>query len=709
MNSKLNSTNRIFFYLVSLLFFLEACESKNKNHLSQASSPYLQQHSDNPVDWHEWGDEALRLAKKENKPLLISIGYASCHWCHVMEKESFMDTAVARIMNENFVCIKVDREERPDIDNIYINACQLISGNSGWPLNAFALPDGKPFFAGTYYSTESWKSLLKKIATAYKDQNAKIILQAKALTNGIAGLDISSLKTEEQPGTMTKGFYKNVFDSVYKQLDLVNGGLKGSPKFPMPSTIEFLLQYASLTGDKNSLTAATNTLTKLALGGIYDHVGGGFARYATDTLWRVPHFEKMLYDNGQLLSVYAHAYQLTHNDLFKNVVKEIAAFVERDLSSKQGGVYSSLNADTRSGEGEFYAWEYEELKKITGASNEMISSYYNISKEGNWKKNKNLIYASNTPDEFAKKNDLNPVGFQNLLINAKKNLLAERNKREKPARDEKILTAWNALMLKGYTDAYATLGEESFLNKAVGIAKFIEKNLLQKDGQLFRNYKDGKASIPAFLDDYALLAKAYIRLYQLTFDKHWLTIAQHLTDLTIKYFYDPKTGMFFYTADNTANLVVRKMELADNVIPSSNAVMAEVLIDLYIYFESKDYLSKATRMVSRISNQMISETAFHTQWGFVAGMLAMGTYEVAIMGKDAVSKNLELQKHYLPECIFMGATGEENLPLLKNKLSTGKTLIYVCTNRTCKMPVEEPRLALDQLKKNNKLFPGQTK
>ncbi|MBK5270303.1 MAG: thioredoxin domain-containing protein, partial [Bacteroidia bacterium] len=374
-----------------------------------------------PVDWYEWGEEAFQIAKKENKPLLISIGYASCHWCHVMEKESFMDTTVARIMNNNFVCIKVDREERPDIDNIYSNACQLISGNSGWPLNAFALPDGKPFFAGTYFAKPNWISLLNRIATAYKEQNKKVVLQAEALTNGIADAGLSLLNNDTEETIFNKQTYNNLFDSVYKLIDLKYGGIKGTPKFPMPSIVEFLLEYYQLTGEKKALDAANTTLTQMALGGIYDHVGGGFARYSTDSLWRIPHFEKMLYDNGQLMSVYAHAYQLTRNDFYKNVINEIASFVERDLASDEGGFYSSLNADTEKGEGEFYTWPYDEIKKITGdKSFDLIAHYFNISQQGNWERDRNILFASQTPEKFAIDNNLPPTDFNSILSNAKK-------------------------------------------------------------------------------------------------------------------------------------------------------------------------------------------------------------------------------------------------------------------------------------------------
>ena len=687
----------IYTSLFLLLFFC-SCTSDKENRLAKASSPYLQQHADNPVDWYEWGDEALAVAKKENKPLLISVGYASCHWCHQMEKESFMDTAVARIMNENFVCIKVDREERPDIDNIYMNACQLISGNAGWPLNAFALPDGKPFFAGTYYSKQSWTSLLKNIADAYRKQYKKVMLQANSLANGIANLELAVL-TDSTEILAGKTFYQTLFDSLYQKIDLNYGGFKGSPKFPFPSITEFLLQYYYLTKDKKALDAATTTLTQMALGGIYDQVSGGFARYSTDSLWRIPHFEKMLYDNGQLMSVYAHAYQLTGNMFFKNVIQEIAAFIERDLRAPNGGFYSSLNADTQEGEGEFYAWSYRDFKKYAGSNNnDLIAAYYNISEKGNWENNKNILYATAVPDDFAAKNNVTPTSFQNQLSSAKKTLLAERNKREKPATDDKILTSWNALMLKGYLDAYAALGDESYLQMALSNASFLEQNMFQKDSSLWRSHRGNQNSINAFLDDYALLSKSFIRLYQLTFDKHWLSLARHLADFSIKHFYDAKTGMFYYTPSRSGS-VIKKIEIADNAIPSSNAVMAEVLYNLAVYFENAEYRSKSSRMVSLLQSQMLKRPDYYTGWCFLSGLYSYGTNEVAIMGSDARTKNRELQKNFLPQSIFMGSDSAENLPLLKGKHSGGGTLIYVCTNRVCKQPVEGTELALKQLAK----------
>ena len=689
-------TRNTLLLLLTLVITYSCQQSKQQNRLAKASSPYLQEHADNPVDWYEWGEEALQKAKKENKPLLISIGYASCHWCHVMEKESFMDTAVARMMNENFINIKVDREERPDIDNIYMNACQLITGgNGGWPLNAFALPDGKPFFAGTYYTNESWIKLLGDISTAYREKNELVVKQAEALTQGIVQEELSLQTTDSVSTAFTRTGYNSLFDSIYLKIDTVYGGLKGSPKFPMPVIHEFLLQYHYFTGNEKALQVVTNTLSKMALGGMYDHIGGGFARYSTDYEWKVPHFEKMLYDNAQLASLYAHAYQSTKNEWFRNIMQETIGFVERDLASPGGGFYSSINADTEEGEGEFYAWSLDEFQKIEPAGE--VAEYYNVLPKGNWKKNRNILYAITSPAVFDAEKKRPPGEFAVQLAKAKEALLAVRNKRNKPTTDTKVLASWNAMMLKAYTDAYAATGTPAYLAKALLVAAFIEKSLLDKDGRLWRNYKDGKASIDGFLDDYAWVAQAWIRLYQVTFDKHWLDLARQVTDYAVANFADGKSGMFYYTRGNSSGLVARKIEISDNVIPSSNAIMAGVLLKLGTYFENTAFLEKSQGMFRKVAGKMKGLTSYYAQWCYLAGLFSHDLYEVAIMGKDAEKRNLELQQHYLPGCIFMGETDEENLPLLENKLPADRTLIYVCTNRICKLPVEKSGQALTQI------------
>ncbi|MDH4296692.1 MAG: thioredoxin domain-containing protein, partial [Cyclobacteriaceae bacterium] len=547
------------------------------NRLQNAGSPYLQEHADNPVDWYEWGPEALAKAKEENKPLIISIGYAACHWCHVMERESFMDSTVARMMNENFVSIKIDREERPDIDQIYMQAAQLISGRGGWPLNAFALPDGRPFYAATYFPKEDWMSLLQQVANAYKKDNENVVRQAEALTNGIKTSDVIQVPSSSKPG-YNQETYQRIFSNWEAYFDNKLGGFTGAPKFPMPVVWEFLLQYHQLTGNTKSLDLVSTTLDEMAKGGIYDHLGGGFARYSTDEHWKVPHFEKMLYDNGQLVSLYAHAYQVTRKTEYADVITQTLDFIKNELTSPDGGFYSSLNADSEGVEGKFYVWtktEIEEILEPKAAG--LITDFYQVTSPGNWEDGNNILHSTRTREQFAAKQKMEPAECINVLASAERSLLAVRNKRIHPSLDDKILVSWNGLMLKGYIDAYLALGNAAYLKVALENARFLERNMLRENGRLLRNYKDGKASIDAFLDDYALLASALIDLYQATFDIHWLETSRLITEYAIDHFRDPATGIYYYTSDESESLVARKMETADNVIPSSNSVLAEVI------------------------------------------------------------------------------------------------------------------------------------
>jgi uncharacterized protein len=682
-----------------ILFALVCCSCGNdrQNKMAKASSPYLRQHADNPVDWYPWGDDALKKAKTENKPLLVSVGYAACHWCHVMEQETFTDTTVARIMNENFVCIKVDREERPDIDNIYSSACQLLTGSSGWPLHAFALPDGRAFFAGTYYSKQSWLSLLKQISQAYKTQHNKVVLQAQGMANGIAARELSLL-TRDNTQPFSKDAYRQVFDSIRIMLDVNNGGTAGTPKFPAPYVTEFLLQNYFLTGNKKALEAATTTLTKMALGGIYDQVGGGFSRYAVDSQWHIPHFEKMLYDNAQLLSAYAHAYQVTKNPLYKTIMEETAACLERDFESPEGGYYSSLNADTKEGEGVFYSWTAEAFQKIATTGNKYMAAYYNITDNGNWQDNSNIPYASETPAGFAAKNNMNPENFQRQLTGFKQQLFNERSKRINPSVDKKIITAWNALTIKAWLDAYAALGNSLYLDKAIANAEFIEKNMINSHGKLWRSYMDGKGSITAFLEDYSYLCDAFIQLYQLTFDTHWLSLSRQLAQQSVKNFKAVTDSVLFVSTDGAGDFGIQSIPLADNAMPAANAVMARALYYLSVYYQNDDYLSASRVMLSRVTGLLNKkESLYYTSWVYLAGLFAYGTNEVVIIGPEAKSKNVELHKNYYPQAVFMGSTGDENLPLLEGKKSGNKTLIYVCTNKTCKRPLEEPSDAAKEL------------
>lgn len=688
----------IFTLSALLLFGCKTGPQKFENRLSNASSPYLREHSDNPVDWYEWGDEALKKASTENKPLLISIGYAACHWCHQMEEESFMDTAVARLMNENFVCIKVDREERPDIDNLYIHACQLLNkGEAGWPLNAIALPDGKPFFAGTYYTKESWIELLKKITATYKNKYNKVVMQATSLTFGIIDNDSALIERKDSLST-TKQLYDASFQSLYEKLDPVNGGIKGQPKFPLPAVWEFVLQYYYQTKDNRALTAINNTLKKMALGGLYDQAGGGFARYTTDSLWRQPHFEKMLFDNAQLISLYTHAYQVTKHPFFKTIALESLAFIERELTAKNGGFYCSLNADTKAGEGEFYKWTNADFGKALNKDYAPFMKAYFQMNQGVRKEETNVLFAEEEPAIFASLNKLTATKFDSMLSESNARLLEARNKRSKPTVDAKILSSWNGLMLQAYADAYVAFGNPVYLDRALANASFLKKNMIGQDGHLWRSFVDEQTSVDGFLDDYAFVAKALVRLYEVSFNKEWLLLADKLCTYAVHNFYDSTSHYFFFNTNRSQSLPVRKIELFNNIIPSSNAAMAEVLQALGIFFGKSNYLTMANKMVSKI-NSSGSDLSFNSPgWMQLISGQANGFHEVVVMGKNSLSFNLALQKNYLPDSFFMGGN-EENLPLLERKLPVEGTLIYVCTNQMCLRPTSEVATALTQLEK----------
>ena len=687
-----------FFTALSLYVAFSGCNNtahKKTNRLEHAASPYLRTHADNTVDWYEWGDEALDRARKENKPVLVSIGYSACHWCHVMEKESYQDTGIARILNENFICIKVDREERPDIDNVYSTALQLLSGNSGWPLHAFALPDGKPFFAGTYFPKSSFRKLLLDIANAYKNKHALVVTQANALTNGMAENNLFNTDSSRNTIAFDENNYKHLFDSVYQKTDIINGGIKGAPKFPTPVFAEFMLQHYYTTNNSAALRAATVTLKKMALGGLYDQVAGGFARYTTDSSWHIPHFEKMLYDNGQLISLYAHAYQLTKDDFFKNIFTETIEFISNNLAAPGGGYYSSLNADTEDGEGAYYAWSAKEFNTITG-NNTNLSSYYHITTPGNWNTTANILYATETPDVFATARKTDPAVFVQQLQQAKQQLLAQRSKRVAPSADTKIIAAWNAIMLKGLADAYAATGTSAYLEKAVGCARFIERELLLNDGGLQRTYIPGGKKATGFLDDYAWTATAFTRLYEISFDDHWLQLAKKITDYTITNFLDKKSGLFFYTKTQAPG-GLQKIDITDGDVSSPNALMAKMLRYTGIVFDDTAYTTMSNRMLSTVAGSVSLQPVYHLEWCRLAGLLNAKNYEVVIMGKEALQKNKELQLSYLPTCITAGSATPSIYPLLKDRWVEGKTMIYVCTGSTCRRPEEMASKAIAQI------------
>ncbi|WP_304062746.1 thioredoxin domain-containing protein [Pedobacter glucosidilyticus] len=666
------------------------------NRLIHSSSPYLLQHANNPVDWYPWGEEALTKAKAENKLILVSIGYSACHWCHVMEHESFEDDEVAKLMNQFFVCIKIDREERPDIDQIYMNAVQLMTGRGGWPLNCFCLPDQRPIYGGTYFPKKDWKNLLTNLAHFWDTKPDEAIEYAVRLTDGIKQADKLAIVKEHQAYSL-----KNIEDALtpWKRLfDFSEGGHNRAPKFPMPNNWAFLMKVAHLLKDEAAHVIVRLTLDKMAAGGIYDHLGGGFARYSVDGKWHIPHFEKMLYDNGQLLSLYADAYKWCKEERYKEVVYETVAWLRREMTSLEGGFYSALDADSEGVEGKFYTWNKTEIDELLGEDSELFNTYFEITAEGNWEEEEiNSPWIRKEKEDVAKHFGLALDDFNSKIKQAKAILFKQRSTRVRPGLDDKILTSWNALTIKGLCDAYKAFADEEFKSLALNNAQFIIKNLYKENGGLYRSYKNGKASINAFLDDYALLAEAFINVYEITFDEDWLQEAKKLCDFVTAHFHDEESGLFFYTSDEDEALIARKYEVMDNVIPASNSVLAWNFKKLAIFYNCQNYQHIYQHMLKTVEPHIKSYASAYTNWASLLLDEIHGSFEIAITGADFEEKRKEIEKYYIPNKIILG--GEKgNLPLLQDKF-VGDTRIFVCENKTCQLPQSEVEEAIKQIYK----------
>lgn len=652
------------------------------NELIDETSPYLLQHAYNPVDWMAWNDAAWAKAKRENKLVIVSIGYSACHWCHVMEHESFEKQEVAQLMNAHFVSIKVDREERPDVDQIYMDACQLINGNGGWPLNAITLPDGRPIFAGTYYPQEHWLQLLDYFVKYWNEKPEEAMQRATEITRGINNMD-------NFPVAKSTDFDSIDLEEQFRKIDLAwdytFGGRMGAPKFPMPVTLELLLQNHFYTKASKPLEALTVTLDNMMNGGIYDHIGGGFARYSVDAEWEIPHFEKMLYDNAQLVSLYANAFKLTKNNRYKEVVYETIDFIAREWTDKSGGIYSASDADSEGEEGKFYVWSADELRSILDADFGLFCTVFNVSAQGNFEGQNNLTRVAAVQADNEK------------LKVWKTRLWQERSKRIAPGLDDKILTAWNALMLMGYVDAYTAFGEQRFLNGALRIAQFFTKNVIKTDFSLTRNFKHGKTTIAGFLDDYSFSCEAFIALYQATFDEQYLRMADGLAQYTIQHFYNAQSGLFFYTSVNDAPLIARKTETTDNVIPSSNASFCKALFKLGYILEQPSYLKIAQKAALAMKEQSTAYPAYYANWAMLNTWLKKSPFEVAIVGQNAEQLRQIFSCHYLPNALLLGASSVSDLPLLAEKYIKEETYIYVCANKACQLPVSTVDEALAQL------------
>ncbi|MEO9852532.1 MAG: thioredoxin domain-containing protein [Reichenbachiella sp.] len=671
-------------------------EYKYTNNLISETSPYLLQHAHNPVDWFPWGTEALDLAKREDKLMIISIGYAACHWCHVMEHESFEDSTIAAKMNSNYISIKVDREERPDIDQIYMDAAQLMTGRGGWPLNVITLPDGRPVFAGTYFPRENWAKVVDYFAEMYRTQPGKMLEQAEKVTNGINQLEVPELNETGAP--FSSSLYAAAGKKIVESIDKRYGGRQGAPKFPMPAIHEFLLTQNYFISNDSIKEALKVTLDGMADGGIYDHLGGGFARYSVDETWTVPHFEKMLYDNAQLISLYSHAYQVFGDAKYAQAVRETIEFCNRELSDPSGGFYSSLDADSEGEEGKFYVWSEEEIDQTLGAESEVFKAYYGVSKRGNFEGH-NILERKTTIPELSSEFTLSEQEVQKQIDVSKVKMMKVRDGRTRPGLDDKVLTSWNGLMIIGLVDAYFALQNDDYLDRALKAGNFIRTNQIQSNGQLLRNYKNGKSTISGFLDDYAFTILAFTKLYEATFDENWLHDAKQLKQYVDEHFSDEKTKMFYYTSDQDEKLIARKMELSDNVIPASNSAMAEALYLLGQFFYNQDDLDRAVQMVANMEKEITEQPYFYSNWAKLYGLMGQQHFEVAVVGEEAQAKKIELAKQYVPNKILLGGQDEGSLELLEGKLSKGKTLIYVCENKSCLLPVNEVSKAIGQMVK----------
>ena len=670
-------------------------EKEQGNHLINETSPYLLQHAYNPVDWHPWGELALDKAKQQEKPILLSIGYAACHWCHVMEEESFENDSVAAFMNEHFVNIKIDREERPDIDQVYMEAAQLMTGSGGWPLNVVAMPDGKPFFAGTYFPPEEWMKILKRIADMYQSEPARLQEVADQVTEGIRNDEIASVGVEEK--TLQPELANRLFEKWELIFDSVAGGYNRAPKFPMPVSFQALLTYSYLADSEAALDQVMITLEKIAAGGIYDHLGGGFARYSTDKDWKVPHFEKMLYDNAQLLGLYAQAYQYTGRKKYLQVVEETGEFLKNEMLDTSGGFYSSYDADSEGEEGTFYVWTKEELAEVLRQDTSLFFDYYNIESGGNWEEDKNILYYQTPLEPLIAKYQADAKEVEAKIGELRKKLYEVRTRREKPGLDDKILTAWNALAIRGLIKAAQATGKDSYLQLAIQTGEFIMKFQLDADFRLFRNYKNGKSTIPGFLDDYANTIRAFLDLYQATFDQQWLTQASALNDRVTSKFYDQESGFYFYTSEDDPDLIARKKEIYDNVMPSSNSVMAENLFMLGQYFYRPELKERAEKMLLKILPEIERTPEYFGNWFQLQLFMTYPFYEIAIVGEEAAQLKEEMTQYYIPNAIYLGGNNEGSLELLENKLVDGETNIYVCLDKACKFPVKKAGEALDMV------------
>ena len=673
---------------------------EKSNRLINETSPYLLQHAYNPVNWYPWGEEALKKAADENKVILISIGYSACHWCHVMEKESFEDEATAELMNKYFINIKIDREERPDLDHIYMDAVQAISGSGGWPLNVFLTPDTKPFYGGTYFPPKdifnraSWKDVINAVNQAWEERRDEIMEQAENLTQHLvrsndfvkpgktAGEDILNKAVLEEE-------VHQIFANIMKVADKEWGGFGKAPKFPQTLTIQFLLQYAHFTGNKEALQQALLSIDKMLEGGIYDHIGGGLARYSTDTEWLVPHFEKMLYDNALLVNILCDAYQLTSDRTYEKAIKHTIEFVRSELKNGMGGFFTALDADSEGEEGKYYVWQKNEVDEVLGNDSSIFCDFFNITENGNWEA-KNIPRILKKTSDFAHEKGLKPEEFEAGIDRSIKLLFLRRNSRAKPQLDDKSLLGWNALMITALCRAAAALSEDAYSKYAVDCFDFLIDKFKSplETGNYLHTYKNGVVKYPAFLDDYAYLIQACIHLQEITSDTKYLIVAKNLTEYVLENFENKETGHFFYTGKDQQDVFVRKKEMFDGAIPSGNSIMTDNLIYLSKVFNMPNWYQLADRNLVSLKKAIINYPTSFSNWASLIMKRLYNINEIIVTGQRSMEIRNSILKDYIPYKIIQCAfASDERFPLLTGKNYDLGSNIYLCRNYACLPPV----------------------
>lgn len=697
---------------------------KKPNRLVNEKSPYLLQHAYNPVDWYPWGEEAFEKAKRDDKPIFLSIGYSTCHWCHVMEKESFEDEEVAALMNDAFVSIKVDREERPDIDGIYMSVCQMMTGGGGWPLTIIMTSDKKPFFSGTYFPKRKkfnrigMMELIPRIREVWLNKRDDINKSADEITNALKQSSNKVEKTE-----ITKEIFDRAFESYKQRFDSVHGGFGNAPKFPSPHNLMYLLRYYHRTKNGSALEMVTHTLTQMRLGGIYDHIGFGFARYSTDREWLVPHFEKMLYDQAMLCMAYTEAFQITQNKLFKQTAKEILEYVLRDMTHPEGGFYSAEDADSEGEEGKFYLWTTEEVREVLKSDSELFIKLFNVDKGGNLRAGEagwldeskgmmtgtNILHLKDTVNNLQNTDLFKEIDLAEFIAKTRKKLFDEREKRIHPHKDDKILTDWNGLMISAFTKAAGVFDDHTYQVAAEKAMNFILSNLRKSDRELIHRYRDGEAGLPAHIDDYSFTIQALIDLFEISFNPFYIETAIELTNTLMNHFLDKQSGGFFFTSDDGEKLITRQKDLYDGAYPSGNSVMLSNLIRLGMLTTDSMYDEIVRQMIDCFSGQVNNYPSVFSQFLTGLDLILNKSFEIIISGdnnseevKEAIKK---LRGVFLPNKIFVYNTNDERLiklmPYLSvNKAINNKLTIYICENYVCNLPVHTTEEALKLIKNN---------